>query len=469
MTTGIRPMSTIQINQESSSGAVFGTTDDIYGYPTISSNTDAGCLSVWVYLDSSLATGTYTVLSHVGTFLDTVNLTVSTGGVVTLLLSEDSATPDDRTLTSTTGIISDDDEWHHIMASWDTSTDTYHLYIDGVESLDSSTGDSSFNVSMDNEWDLGHFSSAVSKIAEFWIDNSNYIDLSVKANRRKFITASKRPAFLGWRGEKSNGSNPTLYMRGEGDDFKLEYGSDTWTFSQTGYLGQADAPLAGLTSVVFDGTGYLRNNALIGTVAGDEGTVSVWVKYDGLDSETDDRVIFSGSSGANICQVWRDAVTSKVHLSSNGISARSSSSLLNTDSWVHILISWDNVANTIDFYVNDSSDVTNILTLSDGTSSTYIQNIGINSSLDTDTIWKGEMSQLWVDENYLDLSVTANRRKFIDASGNPVDVGSRGKTPTAALPLTCHFRERGDFGLNRAGTHFEGDTLASSSDSPSKP
>ncbi len=50
-------------------------------------------------------------------------------------------------------------------------------------------------------------------LGEIWFHNT-YIDLSVQANRRKFITAAGKPADLGINGEKVMGTRPQLYMAG---------------------------------------------------------------------------------------------------------------------------------------------------------------------------------------------------------------------------------------------------------------
>lgn len=54
---------------------------------------------------------------------------------------------------------------------------------------------------------------------------------------------------------------------------------------------------------------------------------------------------------------------------------------------------------------------------------------------------------------YLDMSIAANRRKFIDASGYPVDLGADGSTPTGAAPAVfMHLSKTeapNDFAINR--------------------
>ena len=61
------------------------------------------------------------------------------------------------------------------------------------------------------------------------------------------------------------------------------------------------------------------------------------------------------------------------------------------------------------------------------------------------------LSEFWVSNEYIDLSVEANRRKFIDSSGKPVDLGSDGSTPTGTAPLIYLPNPSGTF-ENNAGT-----------------
>jgi hypothetical protein len=52
-------------------------------------------------------------------------------------------------------------------------------------------------------------------IAELWLSTTTFIDLTVTANRRKFVTADLRPVYLGVTGEIPTGSAPIMYMSGD--------------------------------------------------------------------------------------------------------------------------------------------------------------------------------------------------------------------------------------------------------------
>jgi len=117
----------------------------------------------------------------------------------------------------------------------------------------------------------------------------------------------------------------------------------------------------------------------------------------------------------------------------------------------HILISY-NQANGLQVYLNDASlgtdagtgaavelDVIDIISL-------FATNAGTAT-------FNGCAGDVWFDDSYFDLTVEANRRLFIDASGDPVDLGNTGENPTGSDPLLFFggFQEPSDW---NAGTNL---------------
>lgn len=109
--------------------------------------------------------------------------------------------------------------WHHAMVSYDLATPgARHVYIDGVSdlvqlvfnnaTLDYTTGNAAVGA-LPTDGSL-KWNGALSEIYGH-MGVSAYIDLSVEANRRKFITAQGKPAFLGTNGEIPLGVQPLLY------------------------------------------------------------------------------------------------------------------------------------------------------------------------------------------------------------------------------------------------------------------
>lgn len=61
-------------------------------------------------------------------------------------------------------------------------------------------------------------------IADLWMALGVYIDFSVEANRRKFISATGKPVDLGLDGSNPIGVKPTLFLSGDIDDWHVNKG-----------------------------------------------------------------------------------------------------------------------------------------------------------------------------------------------------------------------------------------------------
>ena len=142
--------------------------------------------------------------------------------------------------------------------------------------------------------------------------------------------------------------------------------------------------------------------------------------------------------------------------------------------WTHVLFSIDTTGTcTYSVYINDQP-----ATLS---GSTYCNNDAVfdftnggNKSLgqqnDGSKRWDGDMADVWMDfGTYMDFSVTANRRKFIDANGWPVDLGADGSTPTGTAPTLFFTGDTSDWATNKGtgGTFTENGALEDATEGPS--
>lgn len=63
------------------------------------------------------------------------------------------------------------------------------------------------------------------------------------------------------------------------------------------------------------------------------------------------------------------------------------------------------------------------------------------NSFNSDFLW-GSLAEVWMTPEFVDISVTANRRKFIDASGAAVSLGATGELPTGTQ---AHFYHQNPF------------------------
>lgn len=115
-----------------------------------------------------------------------------------------------------------DDVWHHVLASVDMSdTNKRFLYFDDAADTPnwntynnrslilSGFTDPTIGARQNNsdiiDWEL----------AEVWIDFGTYLDISDADNRRKFITADKKPVRLGDTGDGPTGTAPTIFLSGD--------------------------------------------------------------------------------------------------------------------------------------------------------------------------------------------------------------------------------------------------------------
>ncbi len=138
--------------------------------------------------------------------------------------------------------------WYQILASWNTNFTTgnklSHLYINDIsdKTVSTDTG-GAFSTVYNNAdlWDIGldQFIGTggpyVGNLSEVYFCPGTYLDLSILANRRKFISATKRPIFLGTNGSVPTTAQPALYLKGQGTGFNINSGAGG-NFTTTGTL-----------------------------------------------------------------------------------------------------------------------------------------------------------------------------------------------------------------------------------------
>lgn len=196
-------------------------------------------------------------------------------------------------------------------------------------------------------------------------------------------------------------------------------------------------------AVDFDGTNdYMTRGAdLTGNADGKVGLLSFWARLDAGDGSTLD-IINNGTGltqGGIRCSrntanrftvVGRDSAgTAKLQISSNTDSAAGAT-------WLNVLASWD-LTDTAKrhFYLNDAT-VLSVVTYVDATLDYTKTNFAVGAGTGGAQKLNGCLAELYFNPTvYMDLSVEANRRKFISATGKPVNLGSDGSTPTGTAPI----------------------------------
>lgn len=115
-----------------------------------------------------------------------------------------------------------DGNWHHVLFSIDIENGTGSMYVDDNLSVSlythtddfmDFTPDGAVGFSIGSN-ELGN-NAINAGIADFWMDFGTYIDLSIAANRRKFIDANGWPVDLGSDGSRATGSSPDIFLSGD--------------------------------------------------------------------------------------------------------------------------------------------------------------------------------------------------------------------------------------------------------------
>lgn len=448
------------------------------------SDSRTGIISAWIRKDAS-ANAAILVLDNTGNGLQFLYDTAA----IWLQLSDSSGTNYvNCDPSSPTGDYSQ--KWHHAIFAWDlnnTSGDSRCVaYFDGVKSSITFTGPYA-NTAFDIGYVRGSPNVQVGRrnttlklngaISEFYFAPGQYLDLSVQANREKFIL-NGAPVSLGSDGSTPTGVAPAIYLpnraalvgtnAGSGGNFTINGAPKDANSTPVYYYAEP---------ATFDGTNdYLTRGAdLTGIADGKAGTVSFWMRLDGA-AATLQRV-FANLAGTLRFHVSRNASNKFVVTGVNSAAATillltSNSSYSTSAVWVHVLASWDLAATTGYLYINNTSDLAGGPTLTNDTIDYVTASANWAVGADTDGTDKmfATIADIWFSTTYLDISNSANRAKFIDQTTlRPVPLGAKGELPTGSQPLLYLGRDYSNFqtNLGSGGAFTVTGTLTRGTTSPS--
>ncbi len=237
-------------------------------------------------------------------------------------------------------------------------------------------------------------------------------------------------------------------------------------------------PIAGLrpryaaNAVHYDGSSYLRTtSALTGAVGGKQGILNVWLKPTGaappifiIGSNLSVQLVIN--SIANHVQLWlRTSGGTAVCLIESTVSLTTPAT-----SWYSIVAAWDTSISVANMAING------VLA---STSSMNTNTIGWNatgcavSAFADDPAnakYVGDMSELFVDQRYLDISVAANLAKFISpTTSKPVFLGLNGELIFGTPPLVYLPNPAATVNVNQGsgGNFIASGTITNASSSPS--
>lgn len=226
-------------------------------------------------------------------------------------------------------------------------------------------------------------------------------------------------------------------------------------------------------AVTFDGSvDYLeKNTALSGVSDTKLLTLSFWIKTSAsgsfqslMDSDTTTSMFMGVGSSDNFRLSWDESDGSPTINISGGTN-------LVTGNWTNVLCSFD-LTNTgkRHVYVNDSDDSPTWDVYDNNNMSTGNSNWTIGEVYGGGNNYYGDIADFWLDiGTYIDFSVTANRRKFIDSNGKPVYLGSNGNNPTGSSPTIFQSGATATWHTNKGtgGGFTENRPLTTASTSPS--
>lgn len=220
---------------------------------------------------------------------------------------------------------------------------------------------------------------------------------------------------------------------------------------------------------------WMRRGAdLTGNADGKKGTVSVWVRLDGNNAANMAVLCNSGQ----FFQLRRNS-SNKFQIQGSdsggggGLDFVSNNSYTSGATWRHVLASFDLASATGQMYITDASDIAGGPTLSNVAIDFTRGDWSVGDNAAGSAALTASVAELFFHEDYLDISQSSNRRKFISPTGKPVDLGSNGASPFGVQPLVYFSSRVGDlasaFNVNRgSGGNFTitgSPTIASSSPS----
>jgi hypothetical protein len=274
------------------------------------------------------------------------------------------------------------------------------------------------------------------ELSDVWFDDSYTADLS-----GFYDTETGKPKFLGIDGSLPTGSPPLVYLPMRGNDAGNNAGTGgDFTVNSGPYTGARGPSEFWAGSAEYNGSNQYhgRASALTGAVDGKVLTLACAINTDAISGND---YIFAIRNGAGSVRFdfWNGAATLKMRgynaAGSQILGTVTTGNVISATTWHTILLSI-NMANSGQrlLYVDgvDTSTTWNTYTDGDLELSGAQQYIG---SLAAGDYFDGKIGFLYFTTEYIDFSQEANRLKFFDAFGYPVDIGADGSLPTGTPPL----------------------------------
>jgi hypothetical protein len=194
-------------------------------------------------------------------------------------------------------------------------------------------------------------------------------------------------------------------------------------------------------AVAFNGTNdYLSyGSPLAGVSDGKTITASFWAKFNSYPSSGCFTVYNTNPSRVRIVYCGNGTETMQLELRDTGGALRANVGCGPdphvVDTWYHHLISINMTTGEAHCYVDDADSLQTFSAPTDVTLDFTNAQHTVGAGAGPSELLEGDIADLWIDyETYIDFSIEANRRKFIDADGNPIYLGASGSAPTGSAP-----------------------------------
>jgi hypothetical protein len=209
---------------------------------TGASDSKTGIFSAWIRLDAGDASA-LTILRSTNT---TNAFLVLRRTDNCLAIGGDNAAGTEILLLKSVNTYITGSTWLHLLASWDLANAAGHLYINDASDISAPT---LTNDTIDYtlaDWGVGAAPGGSflmnGCMAEMYFAPGQYLDFSIELNRRKFITTSGKPAYLGADGSIPTGTAPIMYHHLDNGEAVANFATNRGTggnFTITGTLDTA--------------------------------------------------------------------------------------------------------------------------------------------------------------------------------------------------------------------------------------
>lgn len=219
----------------------------------------------------------------------------------------------------------------------------------------------------------------------------------------------------------------------------------------------------------FDGSTdyFLRGGGLTGAADGRVGLASVWVRPDAVGAS---HYIITNTNSRVQLLLNTNKLELQLRNPSNTIVSRVlSATNLSTGSWQHLLVAWDTDAQRLQMYVDDADDADTPTHNSTDDIDYTVADWSVGASTGGLANLNGCISELYFNSaETLDISTTANRRKFVSADLKAVNLGANGSTPTGTAPIVYLPNVFSSFGTNAGtgGNFTDQGSVAACADAP---